>query len=60
MLEAANSSQTRSVWEAIGRGLKRVNTTGVQLEVYKSNWTGGDSTKMASIQKGFDSERSRR
>ncbi len=44
-------------WEAIGVGLKRVETNQVKLEVYKSNWSGGDPGKMAGIQKGYESRR---
>jgi hypothetical protein len=44
-------------WQGIGRGLARVNPSAVQLEVYKSNWTGGDAAKMQSLEKGYASER---
>ena len=43
-------------WEGIGRGLARVRVSDVQLEVYKSNWSGGDVAKMKSIQRGYNAE----
>jgi hypothetical protein len=44
-------------WEGIGRGLARLELSEVQIEVYKSNWSGGDSAKMESIERGYDAER---
>lgn len=44
-------------WQGIGRGLARVNPSAVQLDVYKSNWTGGDPSKLKSLEKGYASER---
>lgn len=46
-----------NTWEGIGRGLARVEVSDVQLEVYKSNWTGGNADKMKRIQSGYDAER---
>lgn len=44
-------------WQGIGRGLARVNPSAVQLEVYKTNWTGGDEAKLQNLEKGYASER---
>ena len=44
-------------WEGIGRGLARVNVSTVQLDVYKTNWAGGDPDKVAGIEKGFGTGR---
>jgi hypothetical protein len=49
-------------WEAdqdtyvgIGQGLKKAKVNPTDLEVWKTNLSGGDSTKAASMQKGYDS-----
>ena len=47
----------QDTWEGIGRGLARTQLGAVQLEVYKSNWSGGDAGRMESIQRGYNAER---
>ena len=51
-----------SDWEAdndtyvgIGSGLKRGGATPTQLEAWKSNLAGGDASKAAAMQQGYDS-----
>ena len=51
-----------SNWEAdnntyvgIGQGLRKGGVTPMQLSVWKSNLSGGDSSRAAAIQKGYDS-----
>ncbi len=42
-------------YTGIGAGLKRASTPPAQFEVWKQNVTGGDATKAAAMQKGYDS-----
>ncbi len=42
---------------AIGKGLKKAGVEGIAYETYKKNLTGSDSTKMADIQEGYESEK---
>lgn len=49
-------------WEAdqdtyvgIGQGLKKAKVSSTAFEVWKTNLSGGDPTKAASMQKGYDS-----
>jgi hypothetical protein len=46
-----------ATWEGIGAGLARANVTKEQLEVYKQNWSGGNTEAMKGIQRGYDSAR---
>ena len=41
-----------ATWEGIGVGLARANVTKEQLEVYKQNWSGGNTEAMEGIQRG--------
>lgn len=47
----------RDTWLGMGRGLARVQVGELQLEVYKRDWSGGDSERMHSIQKGYEAGR---
>jgi hypothetical protein len=44
-----------NTWRGIGVGLARAGISKTQLDVYKTNLSGGDAGRAASIQKGFDS-----
>ena len=44
-----------NTWRGIGVGLARAGISKTQLDVYKTNLSGGDPGRAASIQKGFDS-----
>ena len=51
-------------WEAdqatylgIGEGLGKAQVTDVQLEVYKTNLSGGDAVKASAIQNGYEKYR---
>ncbi|HEY8154658.1 MAG TPA: putative lipoprotein [Myxococcota bacterium] len=46
-----------NTWRGIGRGLGRTKIDSVQLGVYETNWTAGDSEKIKLIRKGFDETR---
>jgi hypothetical protein len=44
-----------NTWLGIGAGLGRAKVSKVELDVYKTNLSGGDARHAASIQKGYDS-----
>jgi hypothetical protein len=44
-------------WRGIGRGLGRTKIDSVQLGVYETSWTSGDSGRIKLIRKGFDEVR---
>jgi hypothetical protein len=46
-----------NTWVGIGRGLGRTKIDTVHLDVYKTNWSGGDAAKAKLIQEGFDEVR---
>jgi hypothetical protein len=61
-LSSIASKHGVSNWEAdtdtyvgIGEGLKQAGVTQMQVEVWKTNLSGGDPTKATAIQKGYDS-----
>jgi len=46
-----------ATWQGIGVGLARANVTKSQLDVYKTNWSSGNSEAMKEIQRGYDGGR---
>ncbi len=44
-----------STYEAIGKGLKKANLSGITYETFKKNMAAGEYSKMQDIQKGYDS-----
>jgi hypothetical protein len=50
----SNWEQEYSTYIAIGQGLKRAGATGVTYNIYKSNFAHDDTSKMQSIQEGYD------
>jgi len=50
----SNWEASSTTWIGIGEGLAKAKVSAVQLEEYKSEMAGTDSTKKAQIQQGFD------
>jgi len=52
-----NWEENPATYTAIGEGLGRAKVSDAELMAYKRNLSGGDATKAAAIQEGFDSAR---
>jgi hypothetical protein len=50
----SNWEADQSTYTGIGEGLGKVKVKQSQVEVFKSNLSGGDTVKAAAIQKGYD------
>jgi hypothetical protein len=51
-----NWEADQDTWVGIGAGLRRAKVSSTDLEVWKTNLSGGDPTKAASMQQGYDAE----
>lgn len=51
----SNWESDTNTYVGIGQGLKKAGVTPMQLDVWKTNLSQGDSSKAAAIQKGYDS-----